>query len=269
MEVVHVNGDWIRVMDKMSGGRPHNGYILEASPLPRLPVLSLGPFAPNALQHGFPVALDYQSREDAAINGRSNFISVPRDPLGRKPFVLLLDSIQDPGNLGGIIRTASFLGVTAVAISVRNSASFTPVVLKASAGASEQVTIFSVNKPVDFLESSKKAGWKIYAAVAPSLDNRKRSSGKPRFTTTDELGNPLLNDPCMLVLGNEGEGIGWSLRRNADSYLSIPGDEQRGGIDSLNVSVATGILCNSFLKNRPLTADEKIGALSRPSSDLF
>lgn len=267
VEVVHLDGDSIRLMDKMSGGRPHNGYILEASPLPRLPVLSLGPLASAGSTPGFSVALDHQSREEAAINGTSDFISIPQDPSGRKPFVVLLDSIQDPGNLGGIIRSACFLGVTAIAISTRNSASFTPVVLKASAGASENITIFSVNKPAEFLEFSQKAGWQVYAAVAPSLD--KKTNGK-LSTTTHELGNPLLVDPCILVLGSEGQGLRWHIRRKADCELSIPGEGGRGGIDSLNVSVAAGILCDSFLKNRhPRTPEETLEMSVRPKSDLF
>jgi 21S rRNA (GM2251-2'-O)-methyltransferase len=242
------NAEWLRVMDKMSGGRPHNGYVLEASPLPRLPVVSLGELTMRDMRQGFEVVLDHQSREEAQVNGSSDFVPVPsmgKSGDGRKPFVLLLDSILDPGNLGGIIRTASFLGVTAIAISSRNSASFTPVVLKASAGASENVTLFTVNKPAGFIQDSKAAGWKVYAAVAPSTN---RTSGMPIALTTDELFNPLDQAPSILMLGNEGEGLRWNLRSKADVDLSIDGSKDRGGVDSLNVSVAAGILCNAFLR---------------------
>jgi len=242
------NAEWLRVMDKMSGGRPHNGYVLEASPLPRLPVVSLGELTMRDMKQGFEVVLDHQSREEAQVNGSNDFVPVPsmgKSGDGRKPFVLLLDSILDPGNLGGIIRTASFLGVTAIAISSRNSASFTPVVLKASAGASENVTLFTVNKPAGFIQDSKAAGWKVYAAVAPSTN---RTSGMPIALTTDELFNPLDQAPSILMLGNEGEGLRWNLRSKADVDLSIDGSKDRGGVDSLNVSVAAGILCNAFLR---------------------
>jgi 21S rRNA (GM2251-2'-O)-methyltransferase len=242
------NADWLRMMDKMSGGRPHNGYILEASPLPRLPVVSLGELTTRDGTQGFEVLLDHQSREEAQVNGTNDFVPVPsmvKSGEGRKPFVLLLDSIVDPGNLGGIIRTASFQGVTAIAISSRNSAGFTPVVLKASAGASENVTLFTVNKPAGFIQDSKAAGWKVYAAVAPSTN---RTSGMPIALTTDELYNPLEQAPSILMLGNEGEGLRWNLRSKADVELSIEGSKERGGVDSLNVSVATGILCNAFLR---------------------
>ncbi len=249
VEVVRAGKEWIRVMDKMSAGRPHNGYILEASPLPKLPVTRLGQLTTVDGQDGFEVTLDYQSREEAAVNGTSNFIKIPRSKSGRKPLVLLLDSIVDPGNLGGIIRTASFLGVTAIAISARNTASFTPVVLKASAGASEDVTVFMVNKPAGFVVDSKIAGWKVFAAVAPA---KKHDPAMPASLSTDQLDDPLSKYPCILMLGSEGEGLRWNLRSKADVDLYIEGSCQSRTVDSLNVSVAAGILCNSFLKRSQL-----------------
>lgn len=245
VEIVRVGNEWLRLMDKMSAGRPHNGYILEASPLPKLPVLSLGALTSRGNEQGFTVALGHQSREEAVINGTSDFIPVPQDSSWRKPFVLVLDSILDPGNLGGIIRTASFLGITAVAISSRNSATFTPIVLKASAGASENVLIFSIDRPAGFITDSKLAGWKIYAAVAPS---GKRESNSAAQISTDHLESPLEHNPCILMLGNEGEGLRWNLRSKADIELAIHGSRQRGSVDSLNVSVAAGVLCSAFLR---------------------
>jgi 21S rRNA (GM2251-2'-O)-methyltransferase len=250
VDVVRVGNDWLRVMDKMSAGRPHNGYILEASPLPRLPVKSLGQLTTSHDQDGFEVSIDYQSREEAAVNGASKFIKTVRSQHGRKPLVLLLDSIVDPGNLGGIIRTASFLGVTAIAISTRNSASFTPVVLKASAGASEDVTLFTVNKPAGFVVDSKAAGWKVFAAVAPA---KKDDPAMPASLSTEDLDDPLCKDPCILMLGSEGEGLRWNLRSKADVDLYIKGSRESHKVDSLNVSVAAGILCNAFLaRSKPV-----------------
>ncbi|TVY49579.1 rRNA methyltransferase 1, mitochondrial [Lachnellula occidentalis] len=245
VDIVKVNGDGLRLMDKMSAGRPHNGYILEASPLPRLPVTSLGEITTKDEQTGFEVAVDYQSREDAAVNGTSNFVRIPKDRHGRKPLVLFLDSIVDPGNLGGIIRTASFLGVSAVAIATRNSAPFSPVVLKASAGASENMALFSVSKPAGFIQDSRLAGWKTFAAVAPSKSND--SQGSVTSMSTDDLFDPLSEDPCILMLGGEGEGLRQNMRSKADVELYIAGGGRSHTVDSLNVSVATGILCNAFL----------------------
>jgi 21S rRNA (GM2251-2'-O)-methyltransferase len=278
VDIMRVNGDWLRLLDKMSGGRPHNGYILEASPLPKLPVTSLGQLTSNDGLDGFEVSLDYQSREEAAVNGTSNFIPILRKLSGRKPLVLLLDGIVDPGNLGGIIRTASFLGVTAIAISSRNSAPFSPVVLKASAGASENMTLFTVNKPAGFIVDSKAAGWKVFAAVAPS---KKNDPAMPASMSTDDLTDPLSEDPCILMLGSEGEGLRWNLRSKADVDLYIQGSGHSHNVDSLNVSVATGILCNSFLRRsrtkRPTPAIDQEGKedlvlharVQLPTGDLF
>jgi 21S rRNA (GM2251-2'-O)-methyltransferase len=272
VDVVRVSGDWLRVMDKMSGGRPHNGYILEASPLPRKPTTSLGEFITTDGQTGFQVNMDHQSREEAAVNGTDDFIQYFSTIPGRKPLVLLLDSIVDPGNLGGIIRTASFLGVTAIAVSTRNSASFTSVVLKASAGASENATLFSVNKPAGFLVDSKAAGWKVYAAVAPS---GRQDPDVPESLSTDQLDDPLSENPCILMLGGEGEGLRWNLRSKADVDLSIRGGGRSHNVDSLNVSVAAGILCSSFLSksNRKKTPDgfeeARVGEEGQFSGDLF
>ncbi len=272
------SGDWLRMMDKMSAGRPHNGYILEASPLPKLPLLSLGELTERDGQSGFKIALDYQSKEEAAVNGNTDFIPVPsmtKSGDGRKPFILVLDSILDPGNLGGIIRTASFLGVTGIAISSRNSASFTPVVLKASAGASENVTLFTIKTPAGFIEDSKRHGWKIFAAVAP---NTNHAPGGPVKLTTDDLYNPLHDAPSILMLGNEGEGLRWNLRSKADVEVSIPGSTSRAGVDSLNVSVATGILCTAMLRQLPVKktkaeiekeTNERIEKILAKKAELF
>jgi 21S rRNA (GM2251-2'-O)-methyltransferase len=247
IEVARVSGDWLRLMDKMSNSRPHNGYILEASPLPRLPVTSLGDLTEENGEPGFRVNLEHQRREEAAVNGTSDFIPQSKFPVGRKPLVLFLDSILDPGNLGGIIRTASFLGVTAIAIA-KTCADLSPVVLKASAGASEDISIFTVKKPAGFIADSKMAGWKIFAAVAPS-------GQKPAPISTDDLIYPLKDDPCILMLGGEGDGLRMNLRTKADVNLTIRGNGQSANVDSLNVSVATGILINSFMRrggrNRP------------------
>jgi 21S rRNA (GM2251-2'-O)-methyltransferase len=266
--------DGLRLMDKMSGGRPHNGYVLEASPLPRLPVTRLGEVTDADGVTGFRVTVDYQSKEDAAVNGTNDFIKLPSVRSASQPLVLLLDSIQDPGNLGGIIRTASFLGVSAVAISTRNSASFTPVVLKASAGASENITLFSVSKPEVFVQESREAGWKIFAAVAPATGRDAYYSRKS--VSTDRLGEPLAEGPCILMLGGEGEGLRMNLRRKADVDVYIPGSSQRSTVDSLNVSVAAGILCSSFVKRNRISTrsndnmdDEDEGAKESSSGDLF
>lgn len=251
--IVRVNEDGIRMLDKMSNGRPHNGYILEASPLPKIPVTSLlevttSKDEPSSEKPGFRVQLDHQSREEKAINGTSDFIETLRTNPKHQPLVLMLDSILDPGNLGGIIRTASFFGVSAIAISLRNTVSFTPVVLKASAGASEHTTILSVGSPAEFIAESRNAGWKIYAAVPPIDGSR---SSQTMSVSSNELSsrNPLVEAPSILMIGNEGEGLRRLLRNKADVEVFIPGIKNPE-VKSLNVTVATGILCDAFLKDR-------------------
>ncbi|KAI0812089.1 hypothetical protein GGR55DRAFT_640403 [Xylaria sp. FL0064] len=248
VDVTKVPNDGLRMMDKMSGGRPHNGLVLEASPLPQLPLKALGPLSEDPKKLGFHVEVAHQSSEEAKVNGTSDFVSYQL-PKGRNPFVLLLDGILDPGNLGAILRTAAFLGVNGVAITKGSSATLTAVALKASAGASEVMTLFSVNSTLDFLTRSKENGWLVYAAV-PSTQ---RSRGNSHVTLGRlETYDPLSSQPTVLVVGSEGEGLTKQVRRQADHEVSIPSPP--GGffstIDSLNVSVATGILCSVFLKKQ-------------------
>ncbi|CAG7560112.1 unnamed protein product [Fusarium equiseti] len=237
-----------RIMDKMSMGRPHNGFVLEASPLPQLPIKSLSKLEESPGRLGFHVDLDYQTKEEAAVNGTDSFIRRSND-VTPKPFVLLLNEIIDPGNLGGIIRTASYLGVDAVCITNRGSSTLTPVVLKSAVGAVEEISLFTVDDPVRFIEDSGKAGWKTYAAVAPPDRKLVRRHGD-KFVSLDsiEINSPLNEHPCLLVLGNEGHGLSKPVKVAADYELSVPRFVQGSCVDSLNVSVAAGLLCHAFVK---------------------
>lgn len=239
-----------RLMDKMSQGRPHNGFVLETSPIPQLPITALGPLEENPSRLGFNVKLDHQSKEEEAVNGTESFI--PRSSsVTAKPYVLLLNEILDPGNLGALLRTASYFGADAVGITNRNSAKLSPVVLKSAAGAVEEMTIFTVDSPVSFLEESRKAGWVSYAAVAaPDKKLAQKHGGKFISSSDVEHDQPLNEKPCILVLGNEGYGLSKDLKVAADYELSVPRFLQDSCIDSLNVSVAAGLLCHSFVKGQ-------------------
>ncbi|KAF4950899.1 hypothetical protein FGADI_7873 [Fusarium gaditjirri] len=252
-----------RIMDKMSMGRPHNGFVLEASPLPQIPIKSLGKLEESPGRLGFHVDLDHQTKEEATINGTDTFIRRSNDVMP-KPFVLLLNEIIDPGNLGGIIRTASYLGVDAVGITNRGSSTLTPVVLKSAAGAVEEVSLFAVDDPVKFIQDSRKAGWKSYAAVAPPDRKLVRKHGS-KFVSTDmiEAQSPLNEHPCLLILGNEGYGLSKSIKVAADYELSVPRFVQRSCVDSLNVSVAAGLLCHSFVKEPVAVAPESVEPTAR------
>ncbi|KAL8694024.1 MAG: hypothetical protein Q9218_001262 [Villophora microphyllina] len=273
-EVTRVGNDWLRLMDKMSGGRPHNGYVLEASPLPKLPVAGL-----RSLPHprsSFEVILDHQSREDEAVNGTNTTV-----PYGsgyrRFPFLILLDGVvrysflvssdpairvltgsqRDPGNFGAIIRSAHFLGADGILICTRSSAPLTPVALKAAVGAAESLPLFSVDQPSDFIDVCHKNGWKFYAAVSPSSSDSGKVVGRPYYSTAT-LGTPTKDRPCVLILGSEGEGLRWNIQKKADYLVGIEAARTGyGDLDSLNVSVAAGLLCDAFLKRPAATREAK------------
>ncbi|KAK2597462.1 hypothetical protein QQS21_005932 [Conoideocrella luteorostrata] len=246
-----------RLMDKMSMGRPHNGFVLETSPLPQIPVKSLAQLEESPSRLGFHIDLDHQTVEQKAINGETTFVSKARNSAS-KPFVLLLHEILDPGNLGALLRTASYMGIDAVAITSRNSSTLTPVVLKSAAGAAEEVTIFTVDSPVKFLEDSRASGWKIYAAVPPPEKKLVKMHGDKFISVEDiEQTAPLDQDPCILVLGNEGHGLPRTVKVAADFELSVPKFVQGSSVDSLNVSVAAGLLCHSFMKGSAMKKSEQ------------
>lgn len=265
IECVTVQGQQgLRMLDKMSAGRPHNGCILEASPLPQIPVKGLGVTAEEGDRQGFYLELAHQSAEETLVNGSSAFVTYDLPP-GRHPLVLLLDGILDPGNLGAILRSAAFLGVNAVAITKDSSAGLTPVALKASAGAAEVMTLFSVKTTLSFLEQSKESGWMVYAAV-PSTSRMRNNS----HLTLDrvESYDPLSSQPTILVIGSEGEGLAKQVRRVSDHEVSIPSASGLfDAVDSLNASVATALLCQSFLKKQTSEVLRSQGFAERERDD--
>ena len=240
IEVRQVRGDWLRIMDKMSKGRPHNGYILEASSLPQLPVRSLD--IVDEESSSFGLELDHQTREEEKINGNSAAIECQTK--ARQPILLMVDGVQDPGNLGAVLRTAYFFGIDAVAIAKGSTAPIGPIAQKASSGAVENLTMLSVGDPLQFVKTSRENGWRFYAAVAPGTRTRGQT-----YIPLDRLGSPAKGEPCVIMLGGEGEGLRSFLQAKADNLVGIEGHQTgRGGVDSLNVSVAAGILCNAFCR---------------------
>ncbi|KAG6035437.1 hypothetical protein E4U40_002397 [Claviceps sp. LM458 group G5] len=253
-----------RLMDKMSMGRPHNGFVLEASQLPMLPVKSLGRLEEIPSKLGFHLELDHQNSEQKSVNGEDSFIRKTRNST-TKPLVLLLHEIVDPGNLGAVLRTASYMGIDAVGITNRGSAPITPVVLKSASGSAEEVPIFTVESPVEFLQASRAMGWKTYSAIAPP-DKKLVRLHSQKFISTDsiEQDRPLDQHPCVLVMGNEGLGLPRGIKVVTDYELSIPKFTRECYVDSLNVSVATALLCHSFVKD-PVTPAVREKATDRSS----
>lgn len=247
------------LLDKMSEGRPHNGIVLEASKLPAPPVLGLG--KPDARRATIPLTTAPQSTEDIAVNGNPASISANANSW-RHPFIVMLDGIVDPGNVGNIIRTCHFYGVDAVVVATNTCANLSSAVLaKASSGACEAVRILSLPQPSSFVHDSAKAGWKIYAAVAP-VTGRQGKDAKSQLTTAAvATASPLVDHPCILMLGAEGEGLRENLKNRANAFVSISRGQQLNdspdvGVDSMNVSVAAGVLLESFLR-KPEGAPEK------------
>ncbi len=142
---------------------------------------------------------------------------------GRGGFILVLDAIQDPHNLGALIRSAACAGVDGVIIPKDRACGITAAAEKTSAGAVETVPVAMVTNIVQTLETLKKAGYWVYG-----LDGAARQS----VYGTDFSGN------VVLVVGGEGEGIRPLVRKQCDVVMSIP---QYGGVSSLNASVAGGI----------------------------
>lgn len=148
------------------------------------------------------------------------------------PFLLVLDSIQDPHNLGAILRSAECAGVDGVIITKHNSASVTETVVKTSAGASEHVLICKVSNLSQALKELKDAGFWIAGSYLEGAKNYSEVNYKM---------------PLAVVMGNEEKGLRRLTAENCDFLIKIP---MKGKIQSLNVSVATGILLFEVLRQR-------------------
>ena len=148
------------------------------------------------------------------------------------PFVIVLDGIEDPHNLGSIIRTAETAGVHGVIIPKRRAVSVNSTVNKASAGAVEHMKIARVTNISDAIEELKKAGlWVCGTAV----------------DTNKYYYNQDLTGTLAIVIGNEGKGIGEKVKKNCDFLVKIP---MKGKVQSLNASVSTGIVVYEAVKQR-------------------
>ena len=149
-----------------------------------------------------------------------------------RPLLLILDQIQDPHNLGAIIRTAEVCGVSAIILPEKGSAEINATVAKTSAGAIFHTQIFKTNNLYSILEELNDLNISI-AAMIPG-----------QFSTIYETD---LTIPLAVIVGSEGKGVRKNLHKYCDLKISIP---QIGKIDSLNVSVSTGIVLFEVLRQR-------------------
>ena len=150
---------------------------------------------------------------------------------GEDPFLILLDNIEDPHNLGAIIRTANLAGAHGVIIPKRRAAGLTAVVARASAGAINYTPVAKVTNLTNTIKELKEQGlWFVCADMG----------GETMYDLN-------LTGPIGLVIGNEGEGVSRLVRESCDFIASVP---MKGNIDSLNASVATGVLAYEIVRQR-------------------
>jgi 23S rRNA (guanosine2251-2'-O)-methyltransferase len=158
------------------------------------------------------------------------------DPVGllkrEGTLLVALDQVQDPRNLGAVCRSAEFAGAAGVVVPERRSASVTPVVCKASAGAVEHLEVAHVRNLADWLAQAKEAGFWIWGADADA---------EQAPWSTDLTGS------TVIVLGGEGKGLRPRVAAACDGVIALP---QRGKVESLNVSAAATALLFEALRQR-------------------
>ena len=182
--------------------------------------------APNAVHQG--VVASAAAREYATLE---DILQIPAQR-GQTPLFLILDGVEDPRNLGAVLRTAEAAGVHGVIIPERRAAGLTETVAKTAAGALEYIPVVKVVNIVNVIEDLKKAGVWIAAAEA---------NGDMQYWDADFV------RPTALVLGGEDKGVRRLVREHCDYTLSLP---LMGQISSLNVSVAAGVMLYEVLRQR-------------------
>lgn len=185
-------------LDQLSETRAHQGVIAQVA------------------------AYEYSTVED---------ILAKAEEKGEPPFLILLDNVEDPHNLGAIIRTANLAGAHGVIIPKRRAVGLTSTVAKTSAGAINYTPVAKVTNLVRTMEELKEKGiWFVCADMGRESMYRMNLTG-----------------PIGLVIGNEGEGVSRLVKEACDFTASIP---MKGDIDSLNASVAAGVLAYEIVRQR-------------------
>ena len=151
---------------------------------------------------------------------------------GEPPFVVVLDEIEDPHNLGAIIRTAECAGVHGIIISKRRAVGITAVVAKTSAGAIEHIPVVKVTNIANAIEELKEKGLWIYGA---DMD------GENFHYEQNMIG------PIGLVVGSEGRGISKIVKSKCDFIVRVP---MKGKVNSLNASVASAVMIYEIVRQR-------------------
>ncbi|MGH2911993.1 MAG: TrmH family RNA methyltransferase [Solirubrobacteraceae bacterium] len=163
------------------------------------------------------------------------------------PWIVALDQVQDPQNLGSICRTAECVGATGVVIPERRSAEITPAVCKASAGAVEHIRVARVRNIADFLVEARAAGCWSYGASAPVGSPGGKGPERVMYTTPDYSGG------IVLVLGSEGSGLRPRVATTCDQLVALP---LHGRMESLGVAAAASALLYGILHDREARLDK-------------
>lgn len=152
---------------------------------------------------------------------------------GEDPFIVILDGVEDPHNLGSILRTADATGVHGIIIPKRRSASLTATVAKASTGAIEHVPVVRVTNLTQTIEQLKARGVWVFGTDMNGTDYRKWNT----------------KGPLAIVMGNEGKGVSRIVKECVDEMVTIP---MVGHVQSLNASVASALMMYEVFRNRSL-----------------
>ena len=153
---------------------------------------------------------------------------------GETPFFFILDGIEDPHNLGAVMRSALLCGAHGIVIPKRGGASVTPTVIKSSAGAAERLPVARVANIGETIRRLKEQGVFVYCADMDGVSLRKNN----------------LTGPIALVLGSEGSGVSQLVKKLCDGVVSLDMTAQGTGVDSFNVSVAAGIILYEIQSQR-------------------
>ena len=173
------------------------------------------------------VAVMFAAQEYATVGD----ILASAEERNEKPFIIICDEIEDPHNLGAIVRTAEACGVHGIIIPKRRSASLNATVAKAASGALEYMPVARVTNIASTIDELKSCGIWVFGADMDGED----------YTKTD------FDIPCAIVIGNEGSGIGALTAKKCDKIISLP---MFGKINSLNASVAAGVLMYEAVRKR-------------------
>ncbi|ETL87901.1 RNA methyltransferase, TrmH family, group 3 [Phytophthora nicotianae] len=223
---IHSTSKWM--LNHITGDKPHQGVVLDAAPI------QLKEFVPAEPSGWRGMVIVWFILLLLILFTVAEFTESERSPV-----ILVLDEIHDPQNFGAILRSAHFLGCSAVVVSDRNTAPLSPAVSRASVGALEVMVandkLMKARNLHEMLAISGDLGWRVVGA----------SSG-PNSITSTKLSD---GQPTILVMGNEHRGLRKHIRQCCQDVVIIPGQatDEDTRVDSLNVSVASAILLYELL----------------------